>query len=171
MGTSVTLETPRTDTYSRRLSRVLRHAPGDPARGLDVNLEMVRLGAAVPVAFCRPTSRCTLNDFAKARAPSFAAACREAKAAGRPGGIFDARSPLLEAPYELRDRAWDQQKEVVWVGDVLTGKYVPYEDRGRIDVCNRVAFALTTVNGRAEEKIPGLEQSGNPEQVGFKALD
>jgi len=169
-GTRVTLQTPGIDVHKRFLSRILRHAEGDPKGGLDINLELVRLGAAFPFAFCRPTSPCTLSDLRQANAPAFAKACLEAKSAKRPGGIFDPRKVLKETPYELRDRAWERQKEIVWFGDLLTGKYVGYEARETIDVCNRVAFALTTVNGRVEEPIPSPGALGSPERSGFEPL-
>lgn len=169
-GTRVTLQTPATDVHKRFLSRIVRHAEGDPKGGLDINLELVRRGAAFPFAFCRPTSPCTLGDLRQANAPAFARACQEAKLAKRPGGIFDPRRPLNETPYELRDRAWERQKEIVWFGNLLTGKYVGYEARDTIDVCNRVAFALTTVNGRVEEPIPSPGEPGSPERSGFDPL-
>lgn len=165
IGTSVTLLTPGTDVHKRYLSRIVRHAPGDPVKGLDVNVELVRRGAAFPFPFCRPTSACSRTDLRKSDALAFSKACHAAQRSG--AGVFDPKRLLSETSYELRDRGWGQH-EIVWFGDVTTGLYVPYDRRAEVDVCDRVAFALTTVTGRTSEPHPPPSAKGNPETWGFK---
>jgi endonuclease YncB( thermonuclease family) len=162
VGTRVTLETPGADIHGRYLARVLRDE-GPLGPSLDVNREMLRRGAAFPLLFCRPDVPCARADIERAGGKALRAACEEAQSKRR--GVFS-ENGLTEQPFEFRDRAWGQP-EIVWVGDLETYLYYPFERRHEVPVCRQVVFALRSSSGRAEPWRPAPTESGHPEYAGF----
>jgi endonuclease YncB( thermonuclease family) len=105
-------------------------------KGLNVNLELVRRGAAVSYAIC-PAGQCTEAAVQEQRVEEFAQACREAQSQGL--GIFDPRKPLEEMPFAFRLRIQKRNPDK-WVGDLKTRQYVSPEKFKEIPICDRIFF-------------------------------
>lgn len=117
------------DKYGRTLGQFV-------FKGLNVNLELVRRGAAVSYAIC-PAGQCTEAAVQEQRIEEFAQACREAQAQGL--GMFDPRLPLEEMPFAFRLRIQKRNPDK-WVGDLKTRQYVSPEKFKEIPICDRIFF-------------------------------
>ena len=117
------------DKYGRTLGQVV-------VKGMNLNLEMVKRGAAVSYAIC-PAGDCTEASVREQQAYEFQEACQYAKDKGL--GIFDARKPLKEMPFEFRIRMQKRQPDK-FVGNLKTSQYVTPERYNEIPVCDRIFF-------------------------------
>ncbi|MBI3544890.1 MAG: thermonuclease family protein [Deltaproteobacteria bacterium] len=129
VGTKVVLQDLGLDKYGRTLGRYFY-------RGRDVNLQMVRLGQAVPYVICDGPS-CDRDFFEREKVEDYLKACDEARAAGR--GLFNPAHPLREMPYEFRLRMQKRTPDK-FVGDFADRSlHEPTEIRA-VDVCRRIFF-------------------------------
>lgn len=117
------------DKYGRTLGQIV-------ARKVNINLELVRLGAAISYAICT-AGDCTEASVREQQVEEFAKACHEAEEQGL--GVFDPRQPLDEMPFEFRLRH-QHRKADKFVGNLKTGEYVSPENYSDIPVCDRIFF-------------------------------
>lgn len=133
VGTRVTLVSSGVDRYGRTLGQIIKGS-------MDVNLEMVRLGMAVPYIICEGKT-CT-HDWVYSRETSdYLAACTEAQTAGR--GVYDKDEPLTEMPFEFRLRM-QKRKADKYVGDFQSGLYYAPSEYKKVDLCSRIFFMKET---------------------------
>ncbi len=117
------------DKYGRTLGQVV-------IKGTNLNLEMVKRGAAVSYAIC-PAGDCTEASVREQQAYEFQEACQYAQDNGL--GIFDPRKPLKEMPFEFRIRMQKRQPDK-FVGNLKTSEFVTPERYKEIPVCDRIFF-------------------------------
>ena len=129
VGTEVALRDEGLDTYKRTLGHVL--LDGD-----DIGLEMVRAGWAIPYVICEGED-CTEEYLAEEKVSELFEACESARRRGV--GIFNAKSPLKEMPFEFRLRVQKRQPDK-YVGDFDKKIYFRPNDYNRVDLCRRVFF-------------------------------
>lgn len=129
------------DAYGRLLAHVYRKRDG-----LDLNKELIRLGAAVPY-FIAPN----LSHFEE-----YAAAAEEARDQGR--GIWNPSDPLELMPYEWRFINDGRGGPDKYVADYFTKKLYEPEYYTEIEVQNRVFFFRNEVN---DAQLLGFEWAGS----------
>lgn len=117
------------DKYRRTLGQIV-------VGGMNVNLEMVKRGAAISYAICA-AGDCTEETLRQQNVGEFQAACHSAQTKGL--GVFDPRNPLKEMPFEFRLRM-QKRKADKFVGNLNTHEYVTPERYKEIPVCDRVFF-------------------------------
>ena len=129
VGTPVTLVDWGKDRYGRTLGRLYLN-------GEEVNLKMVRAGAAIPYIICEGTT-CTSTYEKTMDVREYSNACMDARKRGL--GVFNRQNPLREMPFEFRLRVGHRQADK-FVGDINTGLYYAPTDYNQVDVCNRIFF-------------------------------
>lgn len=117
------------DKYGRTLGQVV-------IKGVSLNLEMVKHGAAISYAIC-PAGNCSEASVREQQAYEFQEACQEAKDKGL--GLFDPHKPLKEMPFEFRIRMQKRTPDK-FVGSLKTAHYVTPERYNEIPVCDRIFF-------------------------------
>ncbi|MBI4405881.1 MAG: thermonuclease family protein [Deltaproteobacteria bacterium] len=117
------------DKYKRVLGRIV-------VDGLDINLDMVRQGFAIPYIICS-AEECESAFFEEQNVREYVQACELAQQEGR--GIFDFQYPLKEMPFEFRLRV-QHRKADKWVGNLDTKTFYEPSDYRRVDVCKRIFF-------------------------------
>lgn len=117
------------DKYRRTLGQIV-------VGGVNVNVEMVKRGAAISYAICA-AGDCSEETLRQQNVGEFQAACHSAQTRGL--GIFDPRNPLKEMPFEFRLRM-QKRKADKFVGNLNTREYVTPERYKEIPVCDRVFF-------------------------------
>ncbi len=133
IGSQVRVRVYGEDVYGRTLGRVF------DSKGKDMNLEMVRLGWGALYVYCSGAG-CTSTFFADQDVDQYVKACEEAVREAR--GIFDARDPLKEMPFEFRMRLQGRVPEK-FVGDYDSKVLFRPRDYVRVPLCHRVFFAET----------------------------
>lgn len=129
VGTRVTVASFGLDHYRRVLGDI-------ELGGVDINLEMVKTGWAIPYVICDNGS-CDEKFFETYRVREYLSACDEARENGR--GIFNPKNPLTEMPFEFRLRMQERAPDK-YVGDFDTHKlYAPAQYKS-VDVCRRIFF-------------------------------
>ena len=129
VGTKVAVEDKGLDKYGRTLARIL-------VKGKDVNLKMIEIGWAIPYIICEgPT--CGKTYFGKENVEGYIAACHAAEDAGL--GIWDAKNPLKEMPFEFRLRM-QHRKPDKYVGNFQTKELYRPADYDQVEVCERIFF-------------------------------
>ncbi len=128
-GSSVTLQTWGLDKYQRTLGFVFSNK-------IDINLQMVRGGWAIPYIICSgPT--CTRQFFTDNRVREYLMSCDAARQEGR--AIFSRSRPLKEMPFEFRMRMAERTPDK-YVGNYDTMELYAPEDYKKVDVCRRIFF-------------------------------
>jgi endonuclease YncB( thermonuclease family) len=117
------------DKFGRTIGRVLFN-------GVDMNLEMVRQGMAVPYFYCVGAD-CDKTFMARSSVAEYVAACEKAQREGV--GIFDPARPMREMPYEFRRRI-DNRTSTSLTGDFKTKELFEAKDSAVVPVCQRVFF-------------------------------
>ncbi len=133
VGNNVALQTWGLDKYKRTLGFVF-------AKQVDINLQMVRGGWAVPYIYCTGPG-CTRDFFKNNRVREYLMSCDAARKERR--GIFSATKPLKEMPFEFRMRMTNRQADK-YVGDYDTMTLHEPDDYKGIDVCRRIFFSSKT---------------------------
>lgn len=129
VGTRIQVDVVGTDKYGRALGRLFRN-------GRDLNLELARLGLAIPYIICEGDT-CTNEFFAKEHVAAYLDACKHARSHGL--GIFSPTEPLGEMPFEFRLRHQNRRPDK-HVGDFGTKRlYAPAQYR-KVDACARIFF-------------------------------
>lgn len=129
IGTRVTLISNGLDRYGRTLGKIL-------LGNLDVNLEMIRRGKAIPYLIC-DQAHCDESFVNSEDTRTYTQACEQAKTAGL--GIFNPQDPLQEMPFEFRLRI-QKRKADKFVGDFETKRYVSPAQYKDVELCNRLFF-------------------------------
>jgi endonuclease YncB( thermonuclease family) len=129
LGERIELRVFGKDKYGRTLGQIV-------VRGMNVNLELVRQGAAISYSIC-PAGHCTEEMVREQQVHEFAEACRQAESRGI--GVFDPREPLDEMPFEFRLRIQGRKADK-FVGSLTTGEYVSPDRYREIPVCDRIFF-------------------------------
>jgi len=128
VGQKVEVEEVGRDSYGRMLARVY-------VGEFNTNLEMIRLGWAVPYFICE--GPCNQDYFMREKVKAYVDACNGAKKEGL--GIFDPSEPLSEMPFEFRLRMQNRilEKPVGDFGTKLLYEAAAYK---KVDPCYRVFF-------------------------------
>ncbi|MBI1859659.1 MAG: thermonuclease family protein [Deltaproteobacteria bacterium] len=129
LETEVAVDEHGLDKYGRTLGRVLK-------KGVDINLEMVRLGLAVTYIICEG-DRCNSSFMESNHVEEYVKACQQARDSGQ--GQWNAKDPLKELPYEFRLRL-SGRKPDKYVGNIETGELLKPIDYRKVDVCQRIFF-------------------------------
>lgn len=164
----VTLQSHGRDPFCRHLGRILidrSEQHGHNLDPLDVNREMITQGHAFPFPFCRGGDACTRTDLESRGHFDDMRACDDARQ--RNAGVHDGQRPLLESPFEFRMRAWGDS-EVAFIGNLRTGEFVSYADRGKVPACEQVVFAVGKGTDRADV-VQGHKD--HPSKFGFKEMN
>lgn len=129
VGKAANLEDHGLDKYGRTLGRVF-------INGQDINLAMVEIGWAIPYIICEgPT--CDKSFLESENVAGYAQACEDARSEEL--GIFDAKKPLKEMPFEFRLRMQGRKPDK-YVGDFQTKELYRPADYDEVDVCQRIFF-------------------------------
>jgi endonuclease YncB( thermonuclease family) len=129
VGSAVTLQTWGQDKYHRTLGFVF-------VKKVDINLQMVRGGWAIPYVICSGKT-CTRKFFTDNRVRDYLASCDAARKEKR--GFFDPSKPLKEMPFEFRMRMANRSADK-FVGNYDTLELYEPKDYKQVDVCRRIFF-------------------------------
>jgi endonuclease YncB( thermonuclease family) len=103
---------------------------------IDINLQMVRAGWAVPYEICSGPA-CTRKFFTDYRVRDYLASCDAARKERR--GVYNPQRPLPELPYEFRMRT-DGRAPEKFVGNYDTMEFFEPKEFKKIDLCRRIFF-------------------------------
>ncbi|HRK02478.1 MAG TPA: thermonuclease family protein, partial [Oligoflexia bacterium] len=129
VGTRVSLVDFGKDRYGRHLGWVIY-------RNVNINYRMVKDGWATPYIIC-DGPRCNEEFFQRERVRDYFAACDEARS--KELGVFNPENPMLELPFEYRNRI-NKEAPKRWVADIDTMTLYRPEEYTYVDVCRRVFF-------------------------------
>lgn len=129
VGAKVTVEDEGTDKYKRTLGRIYY-------KNRDINLEMVEAGWAIPYIICNGKG-CNPSFFKREHVADYIKACEDARAKHK--GIFNAKNPLKEMPFEFRMRSQKRSPDK-YVGEYPSKVTYKPEDYEEVDLCHRIFF-------------------------------
>ncbi len=124
-----TIKNTTIDKYNRIVGKIFLN-------NHDVNLEMIKLGWAVPYIICSGPE-CTLDFFAIENVEGYFKACVQARS--QKIGVFDPVNPLAELPFEFRMRMLGKKPEK-FVGDYRTRKLYDPDQYKKVDPCFAIFF-------------------------------
>lgn len=142
-GSRVTLQTWGEDKYNRTLGFVF-------SKKVDINLQMVRAGWAVPYIICSGPN-CTRKFFTDNRVREYLMSCDAARQEKR--AIFSNTRPMKEMPFEFRMRMTNRAADK-YVGNYDTMELHEPDDYNKVDVCRRIFFM-----SKAEAKKIGFKEA------------
>lgn len=129
VGRRVKVDLQGTDVYQRALGRIF-------VKNIDIDLKMIRLGAAIPYIICTGEN-CDRSFFKKEKVADYLDDCHLARTKGL--GLWNPADPLKEMPFEFRLRMSGRDPDK-YVGDFETGELFDPADYKKVDVCNRIFF-------------------------------
>ncbi len=130
VGTKVMIEDHGQDVYGRTLARIL-------VAKQDINLEMVRLGWAMPYNICTGTEDCNSTYAQRHKIAEYFDACNYSREYGL--GMYDPKAPLTELPFEFRMRV-QERPQVRFPGSFKNKTYLNPTDYKKVDICDLIFF-------------------------------